>query len=578
MKICFDIRNIFFLILELIIINSSLIISEVRYVSKTGSSAPPYTSWATASDSIQKCINISNFGDTIYVGKGNYKEIIVMRDGLSLIGVGMDSCVIDMTKLYIYVRAVTMKDSCLLQGFNIKFSRSFPYEQGVGVYVSFLDTTKGCRILDNKIENAETGIVATEGIIRHNILINCKWAILLDVFDLSRDYYAEIDSNFISFWYKGIRVSTETKVRARGNIFNTSFWIDPILKNDILTGNTYTEFHNNLILKPEGDSLLDVAIYNFYPGIFTNNVFLAKYKKIFYTAPITVKNNIAIGSKNAILGDTTNVKYNNFWKMDKYPKDSTNISVDPMFVNDNNDFKLQKYSPMIDAGDPAILDKDGTRSDIGLYGGLYGMSYEYVDLAPRIPVNFHALVDTNIITLKWNKNTEADFRNYKLYRDTVPNFTLSPEKIISETEDTSFIDIIQSVNHNYYYKVTASDNQGNESQASAEVSVIYMSIKTYPHLISDYRLYQNYPNPFNSTTKIGYRLPKRGSVKIYVYDTKGESIAVVENIEREAGYYEAEFRAEEKLSSGVYLYRIDITDSEKRVPVFSNMQKMIIIK
>ncbi|MEJ2103830.1 MAG: hypothetical protein P8X47_04545, partial [Ignavibacteriaceae bacterium] len=41
--------------------------ATVRFVSKTGNSTPPYLTWETAADSIQKCINIYVFGDTIYV-------------------------------------------------------------------------------------------------------------------------------------------------------------------------------------------------------------------------------------------------------------------------------------------------------------------------------------------------------------------------------------------------------------------------------------------------------------------------------------------------------------------------------
>jgi hypothetical protein len=33
----------------------------------------------------------------------------------------------------------------------------------------------------------------------------------------------------------------------------------------------------------------------------------------------------------------------------------------------------QPTSPVIDAGDPALLDRDGTRSDQGAYGGPYGL-------------------------------------------------------------------------------------------------------------------------------------------------------------------------------------------------------------
>ena len=88
----------FLLLLSLYIVNCTLTIeaqATIRYVSKTGTSTPPYTSWQTAADSIQKCINICVDGDTVYVANGIYKEQIIMVPGLSLIGAGMDSCVIN---------------------------------------------------------------------------------------------------------------------------------------------------------------------------------------------------------------------------------------------------------------------------------------------------------------------------------------------------------------------------------------------------------------------------------------------------------------------------------------------------
>ncbi len=43
-----------------------------------------------------------------------------------------------------------------------------------------------------------------------------------------------------------------------------------------------------------------------------------------------------------------------------------NISADPLFANpENGDYRLLPGSPCIDAGDPALLDPDGSRSDIG---------------------------------------------------------------------------------------------------------------------------------------------------------------------------------------------------------------------
>ena len=117
--------------MQRILLYAFLIISftanaEIRYVSKTGTSTPPYTSWTTASDSIQKCINICNSGDTIYVGIGVYKEKIVMVNGISLIGSGMDSCLID-TRLLPQepqINVIVWADNCFLEGFSIMISPS----------------------------------------------------------------------------------------------------------------------------------------------------------------------------------------------------------------------------------------------------------------------------------------------------------------------------------------------------------------------------------------------------------------------------------------------------------------------
>ena len=60
----------------------SISYATIRYVSHSGSNTPPYTSWETAADSIMSAINISTFGDTIYVANGVYEEQVVMIPGL----------------------------------------------------------------------------------------------------------------------------------------------------------------------------------------------------------------------------------------------------------------------------------------------------------------------------------------------------------------------------------------------------------------------------------------------------------------------------------------------------------------
>jgi hypothetical protein len=55
--------------------------------------------------------------------------------------------------------------------------------------------------------------------------------------------------------------------------------------------------------------------------------------------------------------------YNDRWNIGAH-----DLSLDPMF-QDTVDFRLQPGSPCINAGDPLLLDPDGTRSDMGAWGG-----------------------------------------------------------------------------------------------------------------------------------------------------------------------------------------------------------------
>ncbi len=68
---------------------------------------------------------------------------------------------------------------------------------------------------------------------------------------------------------------------------------------------------------------------------------------------------------------------------------------------------------------------------------------------------------------------------------------------------------------------------------------------------------QNYPNPFNPFTIIRFGLPLRAYVMLTVFNTLGQSVAVLQDGAREAGYHEVKFDCR-NLSSGVYYYRIQI--------------------
>ncbi len=73
--------------------------------------------------------------------------------------------------------------------------------------------------------------------------------------------------------------------------------------------------------------------------------------------------------------------------------------------------------------------------------------------------------------------------------------------------------------------------------------------------VHSFELEQNFPNPFNPSTVIRYNLEKSGAVKLEVFNTLGQRVALLENNMKSAGTHAVTFDARH-LSSGVYSYRL----------------------
>jgi len=98
-------------------------------------------------------------------------------------------------------------------------------------------------------------------------------------------------------------------------------------------------------------------------------------------SPYVLNNAIVANAGGGIVcqypGTAPVIAYNAFW--DNHPADLrrctpgvANLYVEPGFVDaSHDDYRLQPDSPLIDAGDPdpAWRDRDGSRNDIGVYGG-----------------------------------------------------------------------------------------------------------------------------------------------------------------------------------------------------------------
>ncbi len=554
-----------------------------------------------------------------------------MIPGLSLIGAGTDSCIVDGRNFAVSgSRTIEMKDNCLVKGFYILASNNFDYSYGI------YSMGQSGLITLNKFSHANSGIYLYYSNIEiyNNYFTNLRRGISIvnsnsevrknDIFTLTEtggsgifitaftsNYTPLIDSNYIETLGDGI---TKT-IGASPTIKNNTIILKSGSTGISLSTSNSTIIYNNLII---GDPGIE-AIYN--PGVqyllLYNNYATGNFDHpqnqnfvLSIGSDDVSKNNVVTNSERGVEAFSTQnlvFQYNNLWNNDVnyygFTPDTTNLSVDPMIVNDDTtqgelDFHLQKYSPLIDAGDPNILDRDGSRSDIGLYGGPYGWTYTYNDLAPRPPHNVTATVEGGLVKLTWNKNTEADFSHYRIYRDTVTIVIYDSSKIVGETPDTVFYDNLPPINKetSFYYLITAFDNQGNQSYPSEEIVVLITGLGEHPPKGYDgYRLLSNYPNPFNPSTVIPYRLKEGGYVKFYVYDVKGELVRVLVNQWQESGYYEVLFHpnTEERsransfevpmgktysdIATGVYFYMIHVYN-DRNIPVFSDSGKMILLK
>ena len=83
-------------------------------------------------------------------------------------------------------------------------------------------------------------------------------------------------------------------------------------------------------------------------------------------------------------------------------------------------------------------------------------------------------------------------------------------------------------------------------------STAQISSNNYPE---DFQIKQNYPNPFNPSTTIEYKISKSGSVKIQVFNIKGQLVETMDDSFKTPGTYSLKWQPN-GLSSGQYYYHI----------------------
>jgi len=272
-------------------------------------------------------------------------------------------------------------------------------------------TIEGCRIIDNdhRIDTVVVGIggiMGREGaslLIQNNVIENNGWdgvalyrganAVITDNIikqgrgagiGITWDASALIYRNRVSGYWKGIGAFGTSMVDVRNNAVH-----DNLGWGVIVTGSAYMIVENNVI-HHNGNCGFAAwstdARWKLSNNIITQNGWKEEWVCpgvgvwINTRSPDVDQRTVIphIVQSRIFREEGDDIRYNNVWGnqagnyegIDDLTGHNGNISQDPLFA-DTLLFTFDPGLPCIDAGDPGIIDDDGSRSDMGMHGGLF---------------------------------------------------------------------------------------------------------------------------------------------------------------------------------------------------------------
>jgi hypothetical protein len=178
------------------------------------------------------------------------------------------------------------------------------------------------------------------------------------------------------------------------------------------------------------------------------------------------------------------------------------------------------------------------------------------DIVPVELNNFTADVNQGKVYLSWETASELNNLGFFIERRNISSAENeaewieigfkegkgnSTERNLYRFEDNPMYD------GTYHYRLRQVDYDGSfEYSNEVEINIFR---------VSNFELSQNYPNPFNPSTTISFQLPEESFITLKVFDALGTEVETIAEGKYPAGVHEVVFNAE-KLSSGLYLYRI----------------------
>ncbi|MBI3872337.1 MAG: right-handed parallel beta-helix repeat-containing protein [candidate division Zixibacteria bacterium] len=217
------------------------------------------------------------------------------------------------------------------------------------------------QILNNRITNNTWDGVAlyrgAQATIADNEIVKGRGAGV----GITWDATATVLRNRVSGFWKGIGSFGATRVVCRNNVvFNLVGW------GIIATGTSYMDCTNNIIYQNGncGFGLWGPEVH----GRLANNVIVRNGWRDQWVCPKVgvwnYGNPIYFPMSNNVMWDNVEADWRD---MPDYTDENGNVHADPLW--DTLTFSPLPGSPLIDNGSTELTDPDGTRSDIGIYGG-----------------------------------------------------------------------------------------------------------------------------------------------------------------------------------------------------------------
>jgi hypothetical protein len=178
-----------------------------------------------------------------------------------------------------------------------------------------------------------------------------------------------------------------------------------------------------------------------------------------------------------------------------------------------------------------------------------------------------------LVALSWTApaNPVYPVLEYDVYRKTGPGLS----EVIATVTDTGFSESLTLSGH-YYYFVRPVYQAGEGAPSDTLELVISPTVDNeLPPLPGINALHPNYPNPFNPSTTIPLDIARSGTVRLSIYNLKGQLVKTLANGIMEAGQHRLVWsgldEAGRPVASGVYLYRLEGNG-------FSQSRKMLLVK